>query len=230
MCWLIQAMKLFFSSVWAGFVGCRALFHVGRLPRPIVTIFGGKLAPSDSPYVQRAYELARQLVQHKISVLTGGGPGIMEAANCGAYAATLKRGDARRYTLGIGVYGVNGGFVSRCVFVVSMPYFYLRKQLLMKYSAAFVVFPGGIGTADELFELLNLMKLQKLPLHPVILIGTAYWKPLLTWMHESGIAQGFIPEECKKLVQVTDDLEKTLAIIRDACAKNRNGCEAIDKQ
>ncbi len=230
MYWFFQGVKLFFSSVWAGLVGVRALLYVGRLQQPIVTIFGGKLAPDGSPFVQHAYEFARQLVHHKISVLTGGGPGIMEAANCGAYAAALKKGDACRYTLGIGVYGVNGGFVSRCAFVVSMPYFYLRKQLLMKYSVAFVVFPGGIGTADELFELLNLMKLQKLPLHPVVLIGTAYWKPLLVWMYESGIAQGFIPAECKKLVQVTDDLEKTLAIIRDSCAKNRNGCESIEKK
>lgn len=219
MCWLIQAMKLFFSSVWAGLVGMRALFYMRRLHQPIVTFFGGKLAPSDSPYVQKAYDLARQLVQHNIAVLTGGGPGIMEAANCGAYAAALKKGNACRYTLGIGVYGVNGGFVSRCADVVYMPYFYLRKQLLMKYSVAFVVFPGGIGTADELFELLNLMKLQKLPTHPVILIGVAYWKPLLSWMHDSGIAQGFIPESCGNLLQITDDLEKALAVIRASCLR-----------
>ncbi|PKN03501.1 TIGR00730 family Rossman fold protein [Candidatus Dependentiae bacterium HGW-Dependentiae-1] len=215
--WFFEAMRLFFRSVWAGIWFISALFYLGRLRRPVVTIFGGKRASGESVYAQQAYEFARQLVEHKFSVLTGGGPGIMEAANCGAYNAALRQGDLHKHTLGIGVCGVNGDFVSRCAHVVVMPYFYMRKWLLMAYSTAVVVFPGGFGTADELFQLLNLMKLQKLPVRPVILIGTAYWKPLLAWIYESGVAQGFIPAESAELLVVTDDLEKALAIVR-ACA------------
>lgn len=218
--WFIEAMRLMGTSFWSGVHFVRALFFLGKLRQPIVTIFGGKRAAGESIYVQQAYAFSRQLVAHRISVLTGGGPGIMEAANCGAYAAALKLGHADWYTLGIGVHGVNGHFASRCAHVVVMPYFYMRKWLLMAYSRAFVVFPGGLGTADELFQLLNLMKLHKLPERPVLLIGTLYWKPLLAWITESGIARGLIPADSVNLLVVTDDLEKALATVRDACAKH----------
>jgi uncharacterized protein (TIGR00730 family) len=215
--WFWRALKLFFSSQWASFQYVYAVYFMRRLQTPIVTIFGGKRAAADSFYVQQTHELARRLALSKISVLTGGGPGIMEAANCGVYDALQTKKIASRYTLGIGVRDVNGEFTSRCTRVVTMSYFYMRKWLLMRYSEAFIFFPGGIGTADELFELLNLMKLQKLPTKPVVLCGAAYWQPLLHWFYDHVLAQGFIPESCRHMILVTDDLDKIVSIIHETC-------------
>ena len=96
-------------------------------------------------------------------------------------------------------------------------YFFLRKWLLIRYSLAFVVFPGGVGTVDELFELLNFMKHDKVPKLPVILIGTNYWQPIIDWLHTRAFKHGFVKQYQLDLITVTDDLDEAFEIVRQTC-------------
>ena len=147
-------------------------WHLAKMPKPIITIFGGARLSQDNRYAHQAHELAHALTERNISVLTGGGPGIMQAANCGA----IKSRELRN--LGIGVEGLPKG-ANMCVqHYVNTKYFFARKWLLMHYSAAFVAFPGGFGTFDEIAELATLIQTKKLSPAPIILVGKEYWQPL----------------------------------------------------
>lgn len=177
------------------------LWRVSRLQKPMVTVFGGKRAKVDSNYYKQAFQLGGKLVKNNMSVLTGGGPGIMESALCGAVAQ--KKG----YSLGIGVTGVDVKFVSACKQeTIYTPDFAARKKLLIDYSSGFIAFPGGIGTLDEVAEVLNLIKVNKIKKVPMILIGAEFWKPFVEWM---ALAQehDYIAPEYAQLFQVTDDLD-----------------------
>lgn len=185
------------------------LWQISRLKQPIVTIFGGKRAHKEDVYYQQAFTLAGILAQQGISVLTGGGPGIMEAALCGAYAQEKKG-----RSLGIGVQGVDVGFKSICgQKTIFLGDFMSRKKLLIDYSCGFIIFPGGIGTADELMEVLNLIKTKKIKSVPVVLIGTKYWKPLLDWF-ALAIKEHFIEPEHATIFEITDDVQHAINIIK----------------
>jgi uncharacterized protein (TIGR00730 family) len=190
------------------------IWHITGLPTSCITIFGGSRLPQDSPFSSQANDLARTLVEHNFSILTGGGPGIMESANCGAAEAG---GAHRIVTLGFSIYGlIDEKLTNRCVSDKSkhivLNYFFARKWLLTQYSVGFCVFPGGLGTMDELFDLLNLMITHKLPYAPVVLIGTEYWKAYQTWIvkaHEHGL----IAQEREPHVVITDNINEAVSHI-----------------
>lgn len=217
--WFCNGLRMFFSSCRAGISFMRGLYALSKLQKPIISIFGGKSVKKDSVHAQQANRLARMLAERNISVLTGGGPGIMEAANCGARTVTDERGDKKVRTLGIGVRGVDLQFKNICADVFQAPNFYVRKWLLIRYSSGYLIFPGGFGTVDELFELLNLMKLEKLPVRPVILIGSEYWEPLVHWIIEHGVKTGLIPERCQDFITITDDIDEAFHILCIACVQ-----------
>lgn len=208
------AWKEFFKVFWgyqrAAFFVVRGVYKLSCFKRPIVTFFGGKNMPNESDIAHQAFGLSHALVEKGYAIITGGGAGLMEAANCGAQQASRDHHQGICLTLGIGVDDLDEQFKSSCNSpFIRAPYFYVRKWVLMNYSDAFIIFPGGYGTVDELFELLNLMKVGKLKMRPVFLVGTAFWAPLLAWIKES-TKQGYIPQRCDDMLFVTDLSEEIL--------------------
>ena len=190
----------------------RGMLALQRIPRPRITIFGGSYGEKDSAYQQNASQLAALLARHGVSILTGGGPGIMQAANCGfASVPEVERKHAQ--TLGIGVTGIDETFHSPCASVIFMPNFFSRKLLMMHYSDAFAIFPGGIGTADELFDLLNLRKHDVVKQAPIFLVGSDYWKLITTWYMEVALPHEFIKPEYAGLFRVEDDLNRLCEVL-----------------
>jgi len=211
--WITESMRVFVQSIYGGMQLGYGIYCLSRLRGPIVSIFGGKWIAEANDHAKQARELAGQLVAHGFSIVTGGGPGIMAAANCGAQEKKEQLGIKEDCTLGIGVTGVDEDFVNPCADVVRMRYFFARKRLLTEYSSAIVIFPGGIGTVDELFDVLNLKKFGKENGMPIILVGTDYWKGLTDW-YDKSVEQGIIRSEHKKLFIVTDNLDEVYAIIK----------------
>ncbi len=181
---------------------------------PKVTIFGSALLEQEDPYVKLARQIAAKLVQHDISVLTGGGPGIMEAAHCGA----IGEGKSAK-SLGIGVTELKEGKNPCVEEYIELDYFFARKWLLTHYSIAFIIFPGGFGTLDELGEVLTLIKTNKLPKIPIVLIGTKYWQPLMHWLESQALQHGTILRGDLNLFRVTDDLDYAFTVIFEFCKK-----------
>lgn len=185
------------------------LWRISRMPQHKVTIFGGKFAKTDSDFYQQAFLAGQSLVNHGMAVMTGGGPGIMEAALCGAYQAYPDR------ALGIGVRNIDINFFSSCpVKSVMINNFDLRKSLLINYSIGFIVFPGGLGTLDEIAEVLNEIKIKRKPPVPIILIGKSFWHPLMEWIVQS-VKEGYILKSYEHLFEVTDDIHYAVRIMVD---------------
>jgi len=183
--------------------GFRVLHFVG----PCVTIFGSaRIQPGD-----RHYELARKMgaaiVHLGFTVITGGGPGIMEAANRGAKEAG---GRSVGCTIELPSEQPTNAYLDRCV---RMHYFFARKTLLVKYSYAFVVMPGGAGTLDELFEALTLIQTGKIKNFPVVIMGTDYWKELLYFIDKMA-ERGMIAGADLSLIYATDSIDEAIAHIR----------------
>ncbi|MGE0207037.1 MAG: TIGR00730 family Rossman fold protein [Candidatus Babeliales bacterium] len=184
------------------------LWQIKSLQKPLVTLFGGKRAQDDAVYCKQAAAVAQALAEKSISVLTGGGPGIMQAALCGALKAEKKHS-----ALGIGVYNVDEYFEPICSYkTIYMPNFAMRKALLIDYSQGFVCFPGGIGTVDELFEVLNLIKTKNLAKVPVILFGKDYWVNIIGWMNHA-FQEGFIGSEHRDILMITDDIDHVVSLL-----------------
>jgi uncharacterized protein (TIGR00730 family) len=185
--------------------GFRALHFVG----PCVTVFGSARAtPSD-----RAYALAREiggrLAGLGLTVMTGGGPGLMEAANRGAREAG---GTSVGCNIQLPVEQRPNPYLDR---FVELRYFFVRKVMLVKYSYAFVVMPGGFGTLDELFEALTLIQTRKIQRFRVVLMGTEYWRPLLDFIGGTMVARGTISPEDVGLLRATDDPDEAIRIIEE---------------
>ena len=210
--WVTESIRLLLKSIQGGVQLGYGLYSLSRLRGPIVSIFGGKWVNDEHGHAKQAYELAGQLVEHGFSIVTGGGPGIMSAANCGAQEKKEQLKIKEECTLGISVVGVDDGFVNPCARLVQIRSFFVRKWLLMRYSSAIVVFPGGIGTVDELFDVLNLQKFNIIKLMPVILVDRSYWQGLVDWYNQSA-AQGIIRPEYKRLFTITDDLDEVYSSI-----------------
>jgi len=174
-----------------------------------VTIFGSARLPPDDPYSRQAEQLAAMLVQAGYAVLTGGGPGIMQAANKGAYEC-----GGRSVGLNIDLPHEQEPNPYQTD-VLSFRYFFVRKVMLVKYSSAFVVFPGGYGTLDELFESLTLIQTKKIHAFPVFLVGSAFWKGLADWLQQTLQPHGTISGEDMCLFKVVDDVECIPADIED---------------
>lgn len=188
------------------------IWKVSKLKQPIVSVFGGARLPKEDYYFRQAHELAARLVEEDISVLTGGGPGIMEAASCGAIPRKGKG-----MSMGIGVKDLGEG-KNECVNeYFDLDFFFARKWLLTRYSSAFVVFPGGFGTLDELAEVLTQIQTKKLSRVPIVLVGVEYWAPFMQWVKEEALKHGLVSQADIALFTVTDDLEQAFCLVRDEC-------------
>lgn len=180
----------------------------------MVTIFGSARLKQDDPYARKAQMLGQLCVSKGISVLTGGGPGIMAAANYGAKMIQ----SAKAKSLGIGVTSLHekkNEFVSE---YFELNYLFARKWLLTRFSSAFIVFPGGLGTLDELAEVLILIKLKQHKKVPVILIGTEFWNPFVEWMKREMLVHETIEKSAFELFVVTDNIEHAFSLICRNCA------------
>jgi len=183
-----------------------ALWRLSRIRKPIISIFGGRNVPSDNEYYHMAYEFGKKLSETNVSIITGGGPGIMDAALCGA-----QEFDGGKNCLGIAVLGVDEYFSSACPSIF-LPNFEMRKWLLVHYSSAFIIFPGGIGTLDELTEVLNLIKVKKISKMPIILISADYWKPFIDWVHIA-TSKGLLLPGFDEHFVVTNDIDEAYNLI-----------------
>jgi len=192
-------------------------WKLSGLAQPRVTIFGGARLGQKTKFAQQAFDLAQLLVEKGIPVLTGGGSGVMHAANCGAIAK--KSGKVR--SVGIGVRELGEGKNPCVQEYFELEYFFARKWLLTRYSMAFVIFPGGFGTMDELAEILTLMQTKKLAKLPIIMVGVDYWRDFMEWVTEKAIPNGLIPKEHVELFIITDDLNKVFSILKEECDRMR---------
>ena len=188
--------------------GFGALAELG----PAVSVFGSARTRPDDPVYLTTERLARRLAENGLAVITGGGPGVMEAANKGAAAGggvSVGLGIELPFESGLNPY-VNLG--------VNFRYFFARKTMFVKYSQAFVVMPGGFGTLDELFEALTLVQTRKVTSFPVVLFGTAYWRGLLDWFRGTALRHGAVAERDLDLLQLTDDVDEAVALLQESRA------------
>ncbi|MEX0849272.1 MAG: LOG family protein [Candidatus Dependentiae bacterium] len=206
---------LFFNAIKLGFQMMRGACMLAKVRMPIITIFGGQQAKENSVYYKQAYELSKRLAEHSISTVTGGGPGIMFAASCGSKDG--KQNDDKLNTLGIAVHGVDDDFENKCSPVFWVNYFFIRKWLMVRYSLGIVVFPGGVGTVDELFDVLNYMKHKRVPPIPLVLVGIDYWQPLIDWMEHKAIAQGYMKKYYLDFFILVDTADEAFAIVHRVC-------------
>ncbi len=178
---------------------------------PAVTIYGSARTPPDNKYYLLAEKIAADLVKEGFAVLTGGGPGIMEAANKGAFSAG-------GLSVGLNInlpheQGLNP-FVN---FSLDFKYFFVRKVMLMKYSTGFICMPGGFGSMDELFESLTLIQTEKIEPFPIVLVGSEFWGGLVEWIEDKMIKSGTISPDDTSLFKVIDDPAEVIAYIKDNC-------------
>lgn len=189
------------------------IWKLSRLKHAPVTVFGGTHLQQDSIYLQNAHTLAHKLLEHDVPVLTGGGPGIMEAANCGAVSSVQNT--AIVTTVGISVKGLSREqeFNKCAQLQIVMDNFFSRKWLLVNYSVGFAIFPGGFGTLDELTELLTLIQRKHRKRAPIVLVGVAYWQPFIDWIHNSALTMGLISPQDISLFTLTDDLDHAAKLL-----------------
>jgi len=190
---------------------------------PAVSIFGSARTPRSDTYYAKARKLARMLADNNLSVITGGGPGIMEAANRGAH-------DAGGTSIGLNITLPHEQMANPWANIhIDFRYFFARLLMFVKYSSSFVCFPGGFGTLHEFFNSMTLIQTEKAELFPVILIGRSYWKGLIEWMRKSLLKNGYrkIDKQDMNLFHVTDSLHETVRIIRDVVALRKSRDEHI---
>ena len=188
-------------SLIDGYYLMRGFWVLSRMQQPLVTMFGSAIPSSDNKYRAAAYTIARMVACQGNSIVTGGGPGIMEGIAQGVRSAVLDNKNVNRLKrvrcLGIGVKGIDETFDSACDSFFQVNSFAVRKQLLVACSRSTIVFPGGIGTMDELFTLLNHIKHKNIDAHSVILFGSDYWEFLVRW-YEQAIVKGFMPIDFRR--------------------------------
>src|SRR6266446_10461362 len=184
--------------------GFDALATVG----PAVTFFGSARVRPPDPMYDAARALAAELARRGFAVITGGGPGTMEAANRGAR-------EGRGLSVGLNIeLPFEQGLNEYVNLGIEFHYFFVRKTMFVKYAEAFVIFPGGFGTMDELFEALTLIQTGKIVHFPVIMFGSAYWAGLQQWIRERVLAEGKISAEDLDLMVVTDDIQEAADIVQ----------------
>ena len=185
---------------------------------PAVSVFGSARTPRDHPSYGLGVELGAALARAGFAVITGGGPGLMEAVNKGCC-------DAGGTSIGLGIELPFEQRLNDYVDVgIQFRYFFARKTMFVKYAQAFVIMPGGFGTMDELFEALTLVQTRKVTRFPVVLLGTEYWRGLYDWIVEQMAGNGMISPEDVSLVGLTDSVEETVRVIVDAAeARRREG-------
>jgi uncharacterized protein (TIGR00730 family) len=184
-----------------------------------VSIFGSARTPSGHPQYKAAQETAALLARAGFAVITGGGPGIMEAANRGAFEAG---GISIGCNIELPFEQFANLYLTRSL---TFKYFFVRKTMFVKYSTAFIIFPGGFGTLDELFEALTLIQTRKIKNFPVVLFGSAYWGGMLEWVKELMLSEGKIVENDLKLLHLTDSPEEVVEIV----VKSQDSLRKLDK-
>ncbi len=172
-----------------------------------ISVFGSARIPPGDPLYETAVRLGAALVEAGYGVITGGGPGIMEAANKGA-------SEAGGVSVGLGIeLPFEQGLNSYVDLGINFRYFFVRKTMFVKYAQGFVVFPGGFGTLDELFEALTLVQTGKVTRFPIVLMGAAYWRGLFGWLQDTVAAEKKIAAADLDLVSVTDDVDTAVDTI-----------------
>jgi uncharacterized protein (TIGR00730 family) len=183
--------------------GFGALAEVG----PAIAVFGSARTPAGSADYTTAERVGRRLVEEDFAVITGGGPGAMEAANKGA-------SEAGGTSIGLGIeLPFEAGLNSWVDKGINFRYFFARKTMFVKYAQGFVVLPGGLGTFDELFEALTLVQTQKVTSFPIVLMGVDYWSGLLAWMRDTVLADGKISADDLDMLTLTDDVDEAVAMM-----------------
>ena len=193
--------------------GYDKLFKIG----PCVSIFGSSRTKPGDPYYEKAIKTAELIAENGFGVITGGGPGIMEAANRGAHNAGGK-------SVGLGIelpheQGINAYVHPQ--YEINFKYFFVRKVMFVKYAQGFIVFPGGFGTLDELFETLTLIQTFKIEQIPIVLVGVDYWEDLLKWIKKRLLANGLVSEQDLDLYYLTDDHEDAVRFVCDFYKRKR---------
>jgi len=195
--------------------GFETLYDLG----PAVGVFGGARFEEDSPYYQQAMNVGAMLSQHGFSIITGGGPGIMEAANRGA---KLGRGKS----VGLNIELPHEQDPNPHLDIsLSFRYFFVRKLMFVKYSMGFVIFPGGFGTMDELFEALTLVQTKKVISFPLVLYSSEYWKGLVEWIRGTLVERGAISRDDVDLIYVVDDSADIARIFLQFAAMHPGGSD-----
>ncbi|HEY8398491.1 MAG TPA: TIGR00730 family Rossman fold protein [Flavihumibacter sp.] len=201
---------VFAWKVFAQFLkGFRTLHFVG----PCITVFGSARFGEDHPYYELARECGRRIAEHGFTTMTGGGPGVMEAANRGAF-------EAGGYSVGCNIHlpfeQQANPYLHKSI---TFDYFFVRKVLLVKYSYAFIILPGGVGTMDEFFETLTLVQTNTIIQFPIVLVGKAYYQPLMDYLHYMK-EQKTISETDLDLVLLTDSVDEAMEHINKYIRSN----------
>ena len=187
--------------------GYDSLLKIG----PCISIFGSARTKPGTKYYEMAVKAAACIAENGFGVITGGGPGIMEAGNKGAYQAGGK-------SVGLGIELPMEQGVNRFVtpeYEINFRYFFVRKVMFVKYAQGFIVFPGGFGTLDELFETLTLIQTEKIEKIPIVMVGIEYWKGLVDWIKDKLVEDGYISEEDTNLFFLTDDEDLAVKYVCD---------------
>ena len=182
-----------------------------KLTQPAITVFGSARVKKDNPLYHMAYEAGKKLAENGYSVITGGGPGMMEAANKGAFEAS---------GMSIGMNIILPHEQRANAFLndqVTFRYFFNRKTGLIHFSQGFLLLPGGAGTLDELFEALNLMMTKKVPTFPLVALGKSYWSGLISWMHAEIVSQGLMNPVELGYIHVVDTVEEAITFFKIQC-------------
>lgn len=183
----------------------QALMDLG----PAVSIYGSAATDTNDEYYKKAEGIARLMVEAKFAVMTGGGPGIMEAANKGA-------AEAGGESIGLNIFlpreQRHNPYVKT---LLEFRYFFCRKVMFVKYAKAFIIMPGGFGTLDELFEALTLIQTNRIERFPVIMVGKKYWQGLLDWTHDVMYKEGKVKKEDLALFSVAEEPEEVVKIVTD---------------
>ncbi len=184
--------------------GFGALADIG----PAASVFGSARIKPGSKYYELAQELGRNLVEEGFAVITGGGPGIMEAANRGAH-------EAEGISVGLGIELPHEQGMNNWVDLgINFRYFFARKTMFVKYSQGFIVLPGGFGTLDELFEALTLVQTAKVRSFPIVLVGTEYWAGLRDWVATEMVGMGTINSRDLELMPIVDTAAEAVAVLK----------------
>ncbi|MGB0883637.1 MAG: TIGR00730 family Rossman fold protein [Flavobacteriales bacterium] len=183
---------------------------------PCVSIFGSARTPKDNPYYKLTTDVAQRIAEQGYGIITGGGPGVMEAANKGAL-----QGEAASVGLNIDLpfEQSSNPYIDPDKDIV-FDYFFVRKVVFMKYAQAFVVMPGGFGTLDELFEALTLIQTEKIRIYPIILVGKSFWEGMFDWIKGTMLSEGNISPEDLDFMHLTDDPEEVVHIINEHYSKH----------